>query len=172
MRVAINGAEIFLASQLHNFSALGILHLQIDFHLNLPAARWNKIGVSHVELKSTAVTPPFGEQKSALLYFVLEKVLVQRRGDAGRNDDAIAHADSSPRRQRLMLRTNPTRLSPPSMVAAGRQFCGCQENQPQFPSTGAGPLADCEPGLKAGGFVPSFNLRSPSTKKLSGPVCG
>src|SRR5258706_12884273 len=89
-----------------------------------------------------------------------------------RRYDDVVHVDSSPRRQRLMVRTNPSRLSPPSIVAAGRQFCGCHENQPQFPSIGAEPLADCEPRLNAGGFVPSFNLKSLSTKKLSGPVCG
>src|SRR5260221_9559667 len=96
----------------------------------------------------------------------------QHFSDLGRNDNVVTHADSSPRKQRLIERTNPKRLSPPSIVAAGCQAWGCQENQPQLPSIGAGPLLDCEPALKAGGGDPSFKRRSASTKKLSGPVAG
>src|SRR5258706_9629782 len=99
-------------------------------------------------------------------------MLAQRFGDRGRDDDIVTHADSSPRRQSLMARTNPNRLSPPSTVAAGRQAWGCQENQPHSPAIGAPPLLDCDPALKAGGFAPPFKRKSPSTKKLSGPVAG
>src|SRR6266404_1313495 len=93
-------------------------------------------------------------------------------GDLDWNGDHVLHADSSPRKQMLMLRTKPRRLSPSSMLAAGLHTCGCHENQLQSPGIGAGPALDCDPRLNAGGFVPSFNRKSESTKKSFGPVCG
>src|SRR5688572_31025692 len=100
--MAINSAEVFFACQLNDFTALGILHLQVIFHLDFPAGGRNEVVVGSNETQLSIRTFRFGEQERSLFKFILEKVLAQCSSDLGWNDDIVAHADSSPRKQRLI----------------------------------------------------------------------
>src|SRR5262249_25457505 len=139
---------------------------------DLPAFRRHQVDIHRLQANFAFCHFRTSEEKSPLLQFILEKMSSERLFQMFGDNYNILHVASTPCKHKPTPLRNVMRLSPASIVAAGRQETGCQENQAQSPAIGAGPLLEFAPALRPGGLLPSLNLRSASTKKLSGPVFG
>src|ERR1700687_2688866 len=147
MRMTINDASAVLRRHLHDLGSFDVLHLQVHIELHVPALGRHQIHVVDAEQGTCYVA----EEKGSLLEIALEQVSMEAREYGLRNTDP--HADSSPRKHTPTPVRKVSRLSPVAGSAAGRHVDGCHENQPQFPSIGAGPVLELEFALKAGGIA-------------------
>src|ERR1022692_281309 len=120
VRMTVDCAGAALPGKLHDFCAFRVPHLEVDLRLPLPTGFGHKVDGVDYKTHFVGVHVGIREHKSSLFKVALKEMTVCRRENCLRNLNDV-HADSSPRRQRLMPRTKTRRLSPPSGVAAGRQ---------------------------------------------------